>query len=117
MAVCFCILGALLLWRHKPLYPWFLGVGVLFGLAGLAVPVSLRHVNAAWMKLAAGLAWFNTRLILSLFFFIIFTPVGLLTRIFGKDMMQLSWKNKRDSYWIAPKEETAIDKKRYERMF
>lgn len=117
MAVCFCILGGLLLWRHKPIYFWFLGIGALFGIAGLAAPVSLRYINMAWMKLAAGLGWLNSRIILSVFYFIIFTPVGFVARIIGKDMLDISWKRKRESYWIPAKEETDIDKKRYERMF
>jgi len=118
MTVGFGVLGALLLWRHKPIYPWFLGAAAAFLVLGLLIPISLKYVYKGWMKLAEGLAWFNTRLILSLVFFVIFTPAGIILRLFGKDRLALSWKRKSDSYWVPAHDSgDKVDKKKYERMF
>ena len=118
MFVCFSALGGLLLWRGKELYPYFLGVASVFLVLGLIVPVSLRYVYRGWMKFAEGLAWFNTRLILSVVYFAVLTPIGILMRLFAEDRFDMKWKKKKDSYWHAIDDSgEAAGDKRYERMF
>ena len=68
------------------------------------------------MKFAESLGWINTRIILSIIFYLIFTPYGLVARLLGKDLLDLKWKRRADSYW-QPAKEPDEDKKRYERMY
>lgn len=67
------------------------------------------------MRFAQALGWVNTRIILSLVYFLIFTPIALFFRLIGKDPMDRSFE-KRDSYWIkrVPKEFRQED---YRRQF
>lgn len=51
------------------------------------------------MKFAHALGWVNTRIILSLVYFIIFTPMALFFKIIGKDPMDRRFESV-DSYWI-----------------
>jgi len=81
--------GLLLPWLFNaifPLWPWIVA-GVLAMLA-LIVPIALKPVYQGWMFLALILAWINTRLILSLIFFLLITPMGLVMRLFGKNAMK-----------------------------
>ena len=54
--------------------------------------------------------------ILTLFFYLFFSPISLTMRLFGKKMLDLSWRDGRDSYWID-KAETPATLERYERQF
>jgi hypothetical protein len=79
------------------------------------IPVWLRLFRL-WMKLADGLSWVTTRLILALFFYVVMTPYGLLSRWLREDPLDLAWKDGRPSYWIdVPEGERTPE--RYENMF
>lgn len=64
---------------------WVLVVGsILLGMA-VTYPQSLKPVYQVWMKIGGALGWVNTRIILMMGFYIIFTPIGLAMRLLGKD--------------------------------
>ena len=52
---------------------------------------------------------FVTMLLKSLVFFIILTPIGLILRIFGKDLLKLK-KNKKSSYWLSRGDLKSMDR-------
>ena len=62
------------------------------------------------------LGWFMTRVILSLLFYLVFTPIGLILRFFGKQFLELSWDNSKESYWNFRVNED-IKKGSYEKQF
>jgi hypothetical protein len=69
-----------------------------------------------WMKFAEVLSWVMTRVLLSIFFFLILTPVGLVMRLLGKAPLDLAWKDGKPTYWIdKPEVEYTIE--RYEKQF
>ena len=76
------LLGGILLWRHRAAGPWLAGAGALLALAGLLAPRALRPVHRAWMGLAFVLGWFTSRLVLTLLFFLVLTPIALVRRLF-----------------------------------
>jgi len=69
-----------------------------------------------WMKFAEALSWVMTRVLLSIFFFLILTPVGLVMRLFGKAPMDLAWKDGKSTYWID-KPEVEYSTERYSKQF
>ena len=66
-------------------------------LAGLFVKPLGNLVSFLWAKLAEGLGWFNSKVILSIAFFIVMTTFALLYRVFTKDNLGL--KRKESSYY------------------
>lgn len=70
-----------------PRLPSLVVAGLLIALA-LVAPGSLRRVHALWMVVGAALGWVNTRIILAVAFYAIFTPIGLVLRALGKDEMR-----------------------------
>jgi hypothetical protein len=97
-------------------WPWFTGASALFLITGLFLQPVLRPLYILWMRFAAILAWFNTRLILGVFFYGILTPVGAILRIQGKDPLKRSLDRTASTYWIKRRPET-FNPKRYERLF
>jgi len=67
-----------------PLWPWIIA-STLSPLA-LVAPGALKPVYVVWIRFAEILGWINTRIILTLIFFLIFLPFGLVMRIFNDPM-------------------------------
>ena len=68
------------------------------GLAGWMTPGLLRPVFVGWSIAAFPIGWCVSHIVLALLFYGVFTPVGLLLRMAGKDPLQLR-RVDRDSYW------------------
>jgi hypothetical protein len=99
-AVVFALIGLVSLWRHGPhAYDW-LGGAALFAALALAWPASLKPLNKAWLKLGLALHTVMSPLIMGLMFFLVFTPMGLVMRLRGKDLLRLRRDAAAKSYWI-----------------
>jgi hypothetical protein len=95
----FLLLGALFFWRHRPAWPWLITPGViLFGL-GLVAPFSLRKIYIAWMAIAFLLGLIVSTVLLTLFFFVVVTPIAWVARLSGKDFLSLRMNPVAKSYW------------------
>jgi len=113
----FCVISGLLYWKGFPTgFKVTAAIGGLLLLAGLLRPVWLKYVYRAWMKFAFAIAWFNTRLILSLMFYLVMTPVAVLLRLFGKRPLVLGRDKQSPSYWIR-RQKVPFDSTRYEKHF
>ena len=70
-----------------------------------------------WMHwITRPLAWIMTRLVLSLFFFVVMTPFVVVLRLFGKRFLDTEWKDGKDSYWL-PHEVPERELERYRKQF
>ncbi len=82
---------------------WVIGfttVAVLvLAMACFAQP-QLKILFQYWMKVAGAIGSGITVLILTLFFFVVITPISVILRFMGKDFMNLHPKSRQDSYWI-----------------
>jgi len=110
------LLGGLFLWRGRDTYSYFLILSAAFLLLGLVVPILLKPIHKVWMTLAVLLGWLMTRVILSVLFYLVVTPIGLLARLFRKDFLELKFNGNGDSYWI-PKGKVKFERSDYERQF
>jgi len=91
-------------------------ISIIFIILAVMAPVSLKPVYIFWMRLAFILAWINTRLILSILFYLIFAPVGIGMRLFGGDLLDKKIDKNKESYWIN-KVKAAFKQSDYERQF
>src|SRR6185295_656871 len=73
----FAVLGVVFLLRHKAHWPYFVWPGVVLIAFGVIVPRTLKYVYIAWMSLAFVLGFIVSHVILTLFFFLVITPIGL----------------------------------------
>jgi len=102
MAAAFCIFG-LLRWaiHHFSVFPvWFFVLAAVFASLGLAAPRVLEPVFVVWMKLAEALNWLMTRVFLTLAWWLIITPTGLIMRLGRKeDPLKRVWLPAGETYW------------------
>jgi len=111
------ILISLLLWYlGKTTFVYFSTIGGLFIiLSMIAIPV-LRPFHKLWMMLALAMGFVMSRVILTLLFYIVITPIGLLAKIFGKKFMPLRFDQNTTTYW-EKRSTTAKQKIDYDRQF
>jgi len=112
----FIFLGVLLLLRHRSSYVAFCGAGALLTAFGVIWPRGLKYVYIAWMALAFTLGFVMSNVILTLFFFLFVTPIGLMARLFQKDFLARKWDKPAASYWIQHGSEVKTANT-YERQF
>jgi len=110
------IIAGLFYWKEKESFQLFLAIGIILFVAGIAIPIILKPVYWVWMVFATILGWIMTRVILTLLFYAIFTPIGLISRLLGKQYLQLKWDCSKSSYWNLKTTET-FKKENYERQF
>lgn len=80
-------------------------------------PHWLERTYRVWMIPAIILGNIVSRLILIIIFYIIFTPLSILVKIFkGKDLLQENWNFSRPSYWYKV-EENSHETNSYDKQF
>ncbi|RIV24095.1 hypothetical protein DYU11_11915 [Fibrisoma montanum] len=68
---------------------WFLYIALTVGALTLLVPAIARWISFGWFKLAEGLGFVNSRILLSIVFFVFLLPVALLYRAFNRNILSL----------------------------
>jgi hypothetical protein len=110
------LLGMWCVWRGKEgSYPLLIS-SILFFSSGFIFPLLLKPVQKLWMSLAVLMGWLMTRVIVTILFYLVVTPIGLLARVCGKDFLNTKLDKSAHSYWISRKQTTS-DKKMYENQF
>ncbi len=79
----------------------FLYIAIGLALVGLISSTLSKWITWAWYKLALGLGFVNSRILLSILFFIFLVPLSFLSRIFSGKKDSLSLKKKKEgSYFV-----------------
>jgi len=111
------ILVSLLLWylgKTSSIYFSMTG-GLFIILSFIAIPV-LRPFHKLWMMLSLLMGFVMSRVILTLLFYIVLTPVGFIAKLVGKKFMPLGFDKNATTYW--EKRENAVKQQiDYERQF
>lgn len=113
--VIFAVFGSILLYKGRDTYVYFYGASAFFAVFAAAAPMALLPLYRLWVKFATALAWFNTRLLLGLVYYVVITPLGLSMRLLRKDQLKLKLDKSAGSYWI--KKEHHGDMTRYEKPY
>jgi hypothetical protein len=90
-------------------------LAVTLGPIGLARPEWLRPVYVTWMVLAFPIGWTVSQLLLGMIFYGLFTPIGLLFRLIGRDPLHRVARKVQETYW-EPKPSSS-DLRRYFQQF
>ena len=79
---------------------WALALAVALVVPALVLPRSLTYVHRGWMAVGEALGWINTRIILSVIFYALVTPMGILMRRFGRDPMHRRFEPDATTYRV-----------------
>lgn len=116
MAIAFVMISFFIFIKHRnSLLPAVIAA-IIFFISAVLIPNLLKPVYIFWMRLAFILGWINTRLILCVIFFLILTPIGLVIKLSGNDLLDRKTDKNRQSYWIK-KDKKEFSPADYERQF
>jgi len=78
---------------------WSLVVSLIFLILGIINSNILSPLNKLWFKFGIFLGKIISPIIMGIIFFLVVTPIGLIMRLIGKDVLNLKYSNHK-SYWI-----------------
>ncbi len=78
---------------------WSLAISFIFLILGLLNSNLLSPLNKIWFKFGLFLGNFISPIVMGIVFFFVVTPIGIMMRISGKDLLNLKKKNKK-THWI-----------------
>lgn len=79
---------------------WSLIISFIFLILGLLNSNLLAPLNIIWFKFGILLGKIVSPLIMGVIFFLVVTPIGIIMRLMGKDVLNLKYNKKDESYWI-----------------
>ena len=85
-------------------------------LLSLLVPKVLKPEYSLITIVSRKIGWYNSKLLIGILFYLIFTPIAVIYRIIGKDPLNRKMEKYRKSYWI-PRTKHAFGKERSEYQF
>jgi hypothetical protein len=110
------VLTVVLYFLDKSYYLYFGAAGLLLIIAGFLFPLILKPLNKIWMGFAIILGWFSSRIILTIVFYFVLTPISFIAKISGKKFLDLKYKTNESSYWIK-REIIKPDRSSYEKQY
>ena len=110
------IIAGILFYKERESYELIILLGIAFIGLGLGMPIILKPFYSVWMYFAVVVGWLMTRLILGLLFYVIVSPIGLISRLFGKEFLELKNISFNRSYWNY-KDSGRISHQDYEKQY
>ena len=89
---------------------------VVVPVVGWIFPRFMRWVFLGMSYLAFPIGFVVSHVVLAVVYYLVLTPIGLLTRLFGYDSMKRRFDPEAKSYWVE-RSAAAVDSKRYFRQF
>jgi len=116
VGVVLIIFAGFLFWKEKESFFYFGTIGLFLLLTGLFIPTVLRPLNKLWMILAILMGWVMTRIILTILYYLVLTPIKILAMLFRKNFLDLKLNKSAKSYWEIRKK-SELRPSDYERQF
>jgi len=101
-SIVFLLISLYPLLKSGDIRVWSLVVSFIFLILGIFNSKILSPLNKLWFKFGLLLGKFVSPLIMMIIFFFVVTPIGVLMRLFKKDVLNLKFNNK-ETYWIEKK--------------
>lgn len=118
IAAALTVIGGLvfLFGRHPERPYWLWGFAACFLFFGFFLPKLLRPLHKIWMGIAIVMGWFVSRVILSILFFLVITPITVFMKLTGKDLLRTQISKEAESYWLR-RSAGEIDRQKYEKLY
>lgn len=106
----------ILWWLGKNSFVYFSAIGGIFIILSYIANPLLKPFHKLWIGLSLILGFVMSRIILTILFYLVVTPIGLLAKLVGKKFMPLGFDKNEKTYW-EKRENTIKQKIDYERQF
>lgn len=113
----FAVVAALTRWKGSSAETaWLIaGSGTIVGIAGVLAPPFIRIVYLVWMTAVFPIGFIVSNVVLILVFYGVVWPIGIMSRLAGRNALQLGFDRQARSYWnVRP---PVKDARRYFRQY
>lgn len=108
LGIILSIIATIQLLIGRELFPYFYGAGVIILLSAAFAPIFIKPLFIIFSYIGFSIGYIMTKVLLIIFYIAIITPVGVISRIFGKQFLNIIFKNNVDSYWIDKETEIGV---------
>ena len=109
------VAGFIIFLRHKSYFVGFLSTAAFVFILSILYPTALKPIKKILDSVIFSFSWIISAISLLVAFYLIFTPIGILLRIFKRDLLNQRIDNSSTSYWIK-RQEKVFSKDYYEQM-
>jgi hypothetical protein len=102
-------------WDITRLMTILFGISMVFFLPSMLFPKAMYPVFRAWMTIAILLGLVMTKVIITLVFYLMMTPIGLIRRMFVRDPLKLRIDENAKTYWVTRQE--PVTRESYEKQY
>ena len=88
-------------------------ISIIFLILGLLNSKLLSPLNLFWIKLGELLGKIIAPIVMAIIYFFILTPISLIVRLFGKDLLSLKFSKQIKTYWIKRKKDLGSMNKQF----
>ena len=113
----FCVVFFIIsLWPLKSqgdLRLWAFILSLVFLVLGVLNSAFLTPLNKLWCKFGIFLGSIVSPIVMGIVFFIVVTPIGLIMRFLGKDLLRVNKNKIASTYWINREKQKTTMKKQF----
>ena len=88
-------------------------ISIIFLILGLLNSKLLSPLNLFWIKFGELLGKIIAPIVMAIIYFFILTPISLIVRFFGKDLLSLKFSKQIKTYWIKRKKDLGSMNKQF----
>lgn len=111
--IVFLAIGLWPLTKGEGVHIYLILISIIFLVLGLINSKILSPLNKIWIKFGELLGIVIAPIVMAIVYFVVLTPISLIVRIFGKDLLGLKFLKKQDTYWIKRKKNLGSMKKQF----
>ncbi len=111
--IVFLLISLWPLFSSNNLRLWALTISLIFFIITFLKPEILKPLNSIWIKFGEILGKVVAPIVMGIVFFVVLTPISLIVRAFGKDLLGLKITDKKNSYWIRRKKDVGTMDKQF----
>ena len=101
--VIFILIALWPLFKDGNIRIWSIIVSIVFLILGLLNSKILTPLNKLWMRLGIWLGLIISPIVMAIIYFGVITPIGLILKLFGKDVLNLKIDKNKKTYWTLKK--------------
>ena len=112
----FIVFLAISLWpliSQEDLRLWAFILALIFFVLGILNSKFLTPLNKLWMKFGLLLGSIVAPLVMGIVYFMVVTPVGLIMRSLGKDLLRIKKSKSATTYWIGREKQNDTMKRQF----
>ena len=111
--IFFTIISIYPLWHGENIRVWSFALAIVLFILSIFFPKILIFPNKLWFRFGLLLGNIISPVIMAIIYFLTVTPIGIIMRICGKDLLQQKINKQAKSYWIKRKEPVGSMKNQY----